>query len=581
MDRQRWPKVKELFQAALARPPEDRAAFIAEMGNGDEELSRETKRLLDAHEKMDAFIERPAFEVAPELLVADPPSGFIDQTIAHYQVESLLGVGGMGEVYLAQDERLHRKVALKFLPPRFTKDPILNQRFRQEAQTVSALNHPNIVTIHEIGEVDGIQFMATEFVDGKTLRQRMDEAPVPLPEALEIAIQIASALSAAHGAGVVHRDIKPENIMLRADGYVKVLDFGIAKLTESQQSKSPAGATPGLAHTQEGTTVGTPFYMSPEQARNEKLDARTDLWSVGVILFEMVAGERPFSGATSADVIARVLQNDPPPLDRSAPGQLRRIIARALAKDKEKRYQSANDLRRDLQKVRDKSGSFIRHGWRSAALAALVVATGSSALWFWNRAPTPSSADKQSIAVLPFQNLSHEPDHSYLPEAMQGEILACLTKIGDLKVISRSSTQRYQSAPDNLREIGQQLGVANILEGSVQRMANDVRINVQLINAATGEHVWAHTYERTIENLFTVEREVAQTVADSLKINLRPAQRAKVETPPTKNAEAYDLFLRGVYELDRAWIEEASSSGTATKAADYFRQAIAIDPEFS
>ncbi len=355
MQPERWQQIDRLFHLALEQERGQRAVFLARACAGDKALQSEVEELISSHEQAESFIETPASDLAAELLAKGQAGLNVGEVIGPYQIASVLGIGGMGEVYLAQDTRLGRKVALKLLPPQFTIDPERVRRFEQEARTASALNHPNIVTIHEIGRTNGAQFIVTEFVDGRTLRQRMTETRFSLPEALDVAIQVAGALEAAHAAGIVHRDIKPENIMLRADGYVKVLDFGLAKLTERQDFASDSeGATRKLVKTNPGMVIGTVQYMSPEQARGKEVDARTDIWSLGVVLYEMVTGRVPFEGETPSHVIVSLMEHELPSLTRylGVPGELDRIVTKALRKKKEQRYQTTADLALDLKSLK-------------------------------------------------------------------------------------------------------------------------------------------------------------------------------------------------------------------------------------
>src|SRR6187399_1280798 len=338
MKPERWEQINDLFQSAVERAPEDRAAFLEEACRGDEALWREVKSLIACYEPAQGFIESSAFEVAPELLADARPGAMVGESIGHYRVECLIGVGGMGEVYLARDERLGREVALKFLPEQLIADKIQLSRFKTEARSASALNHPNILTVYEIGAEGDRQFIATEFIEGMTLRASLACGRMNLHAALEIAVQVASALAAAHETGVVHRDIKPENIMLRPDGYAKVLDFGIAKLTEQRPASDhyEVGAT-ALLETRPGLVLGTGQYMSPEQTRGQKVDARSDVWSLGVVLYEMLGGSPPFRGETPSDCIASILTKEPPPLSDilpDVPMKLEAILQKALRKDR-------------------------------------------------------------------------------------------------------------------------------------------------------------------------------------------------------------------------------------------------------
>src|SRR5213596_872984 len=353
MKAERWEKVIDLFQSALERAPEERAAFLDEACHDDEGMRREVESLLTSHERAENFIEVPAFKVAPELATNDSADALVGKLLGHYRIESLIGVGGMGEVYLARDERLGRKAALKLLPDSLTIDEAQLSRFKNEARTASALNHPNILTVYEIGAEGNVQFIATEFIEGITLRAALASGRMSAHRALEIAVQVASALAAAHDAGVVHRDIKPENIMLRPDGYVKVLDFGIAKLAEqSRASDDDMAGTTGLLQTRPGLVLGTARYMSPEQARGQKVDARSDIWSLGVVLYEMVGGSPPFPGETPSDCIASILTTEPPPLSGVLPDvplKLESILQKALRKNSDERYQTIKEMLDDLR----------------------------------------------------------------------------------------------------------------------------------------------------------------------------------------------------------------------------------------
>ena len=352
MKPEHWQQIKMLLQSALERDPDQRSAFLTAACAGDESLRKEVESLIISHDQAGAFIENPAFEVMADSLADNQAESLIGQTLGHYMIREQLGAGGMGEVYLAQDTRLDRKVALKLLPAFFTTEDERVRRFEQEARAASALNHPNILTIYEIGQIDSRRFIATEFIEGETLRQRMAQTPIKIVDALDAAAQVASALAVAHHAGIAHRDIKPENIMLRQDGFVKVVDFGVAKLTEPKTGESEAVT---LLNTKQGTVIGTAHYMSPEQARGLQIDTRTDIWSLGVVLYEMIGGRVPFEGTTSSDVIASILNQEPNPLARysaDVPIEIEWIVKKALRKDREERYQTAKELLTDLKNLK-------------------------------------------------------------------------------------------------------------------------------------------------------------------------------------------------------------------------------------
>jgi serine/threonine-protein kinase len=494
----------------------------------------------------------------------------------------------MGEVYLARDESLGRKVALKFLPERLTADATQLERLKTEARAASALNHPNILTVYEIGAVGNRHFIATEFIEGITLRASLAGGKMNLHDALNIAVQVASALAAAHETGVVHRDIKPENIMLRPDGYVKVLDFGIAELTEQPPASGLHGVetTTGLQARPE-LVLGTARYMSPEQARGQIVDARTDIWSLGAVLYEMTAGVAPFAGETPSDCIASILKAEPPPLSdlmQDVPVKLLSTLQKALRKDREERYQTINEMLADLRSLkgdleaeasRPIFGKIKRH--RQAALftlAAMILAAAAFTYSYYFRAPT-RLANEKSIAVLPFADLSQARDQEYFCDGIQEEILTRLSKIRDLKVISRTSTQRFKSAPKNLPDIAKQLGVANILEGTVQKADNQVRVHVQLISARNDSHLWAEKYDRKLTDVFGVESEIAKAIADTLQARLSGSEQRAIATKPTENAEAHQLYLKGTFFSNKR------TGPDLRTAIDYFNAAIGKDPNYA
>jgi len=591
MKAERWKQVTDLFQSAVERAPERRAAFLDEACHGDEGLRREVGSLLTSYERAENFIEVPAFEVAPELVTNDRAGALVGKLIGHYRIESLIGVGGMGEVVLARDEQRGRKAALKLLPEHLTADEAQLSRFKAEARTASALNHPNILTVYEIGSEGNVRFIATEFIEGVTLRPLLADEKTNLRTALEIAVQVASALTAAHEAGVVHRDIKPENIMLRPDGYVKVLDFGIAKLTEEGPAREhhELATTSGL-QTRPGLVLGTGRYMSPEQARGQKVDARSDIWSLGVVLYEMVVGIPPFLGETPSDCIASILTKELPPLSGVLPDvplKLEEILQKALRKDRDERYQTARELLGDLHTLKGelelagpaRAGVIVRQIKRHKrgvllTLAVAILAAGAFAYAFFFVAPPPPPNEK-SIAVLPFENLSEEKSSAYFADGIQDEILTRLSKIADLKVISRTSTQRYTHTSQSPSQIAHQLGVANLLEGSVQRTNDQVRVNVQFITAANDTHLWAETYDRKLTDIFVVESDIATTIAKTLQARLTGAEKTAIAKRPTANPEAYELYLKGRFFWNKR------TAADLRKAIEYFNQALDKDPGYA
>jgi len=589
MKPERWQLVNDLFQSATERAPESREAFLDEACGDDEGLRRELKSLITSHERTQTFIESPAFEVAPELLTNDRAGVRVGEMIGHYRIESFIGSGGMGEVYLASDTTAGRKAALKLLPMHFTGDAERLRRFQQESRAVVALNHPNIVTVYEIGEDRSIRYIASELIEGGTLRQRLKRGTLELSEAVEVAIQVASALAAAHAAGIVHRDIKPENIMLRPDGYVKVLDFGIAKLAEPEVT-IPLEEALLLDQTKLGSVLGTVRYMSPEQARGASIGEESDIWSLGAVLYEMVTGNAPFMGDTASEVTTSILEREPLPLTnyiKQAPVELQQIITKSLSKDPTQRYQSAGEMLQALRGLRRKldlkdelerkTPSWL--GWaRSPAGLALLIVVAVFAFvvpFVWRRDRPTSLPPEKSIAVLPFENLSEEKSNAYFADGIQDEILTRLSKIADLKVISRTSTQRYKNTSQKLSEIANQLGVVNLLEGSVQKTNDQVRVNVQLIRAPNDSHLWAETFDRKLTDIFAVESDIATTIAKTLQARLTGAEKTAIAKQPTANPEAYELYLKGRFFWNKR------TAADLRKAIEYFNQALDKDPGYA
>jgi serine/threonine-protein kinase len=498
--------------------------------------------------------------------------------LGRYEIRSPLGAGGMGEVYLADDTRLRRKVALKVLPEAIAADTDRLLRFEREAFAASALNHPNILTIFEFGVENSTHFLAAEFVDGESLRERMNRSTVTLTETLEIGIQIASALQAAHGAGIIHRDIKPDNVMIRADGYVKVLDFGLAKLSEPGALATgfisdPEAQTRMQLQTQAGMIMGTVAYMSPEQARGQAVDRRTDVWSLGCVLYEMLTRQQPFRGETIADALANIIHREPAPLltlRQDANAELERIINLTLAKDMDERYQTAKDVLADLKQLQ-KRLEFEAELERSSS-SSIKTESQTQVI----RAPTtPETTTRNSIAVLPFSNLSADPDNEYFCDGLAEELLNALAKIDHLKVAARTSAFSFKGKNANVSEIGQKLSVKTVLEGSVRRSGNRLRITVQLVNASDGYHLWSERYDREMQDIFDVQDEITLAILDALKLKLFNDEKVALLKRYTDNPEAYQLYLQGRYCYNKYTPEYFQ------KGIEYFEQAIELEPEYA
>jgi len=480
--------------------------------------------------------------------------------LGRYEIRSKIGEGGMGEVYLAQDTKLARRVALKILPQEFVADKDRMRRFVSEARSVSALNHPNIITIYEIGETKGTHYIATEYIEGETLQTRLKRESLSLKSALEIALQVASALDAAHRAGVVHRDIKPDNVMVRQDGIVKVLDFGIAKLTATESSDVDTEAVTRVQmKTRVGMILGTAAYMSPEQARGLETDARTDIWSFGCVLYEMLTREKPFQGETMTDVLANIVYREPASIvarRKEAPPELERIVAKTVSKNKDERYQSAKELFDDLKQLETRM---------------LVDAELTR-----SRESIPAQpAFRNSIAVLPFANISAEKDNDYFSEGLTEEIIMHLSKLQMLKVVALGSAMRYVKEGKTHKEAADDLGVQYLLEGSVRRQGKNLRITAQLIDAMHEVYLWAETYRGTIEDIFEIQEKVAVEIVQTLQLRLSPDEKQILRKRFTENTEAYQLYLQG-----RFFWNKRSEEGLKT-AIKYFEQAIEKDPQYA
>lgn len=488
------------------------------------------------------------------------------KTLGRYEICSQLGAGGMGEVYLAHDPKLDRKVALKILPAGVV-DPKAGDRVRrfvQEAKAASALNHPNILTIYEIDEIDSEQFIATEFIDGETLRSRIRSSKIKPAEALDIGIQVANALCAAHSVGIIHRDIKPDNIMLRRDGIVKVLDFGLAKLTRERLNTATDSLAPtqNMINTDVGIVLGTAHYMSPEQSRGFEVDVRTDIWSLGCVLYEMIAGRQPFHGPTTVDVMSGIVSREPEPLLShlpEGPRELERVILRALRKDREERYQTMIDLLTELRDLKREVETQPQRVLSSRLSAEISTET----------------IPEKSIAVLYFENMNSEPDSDYFCAGMTEDIITDLSKIRELKVVSRTDVLPFRNKEVNTRQVGDALRVNYILEGSVRKAGNRIRITAQLISVRDGYHLWAERFDRMIEDIFDLQNEVSEKIVDALKISLTDTERKLLTQKPTDDLRAYDFYMRG-----RELLYLKGRRNTET-AIEMFQNAIAIDPQFA
>ncbi len=558
-------------------------------------------------------------------------------SIAHYKIISSIGAGGMGEVYLAQDSKLERQVALKVLLEEVAGDEDRVKRFVQEAKAASALNHPNILTVYEIGEFEHTRYIATELIKGETLRDRLGREPMTLREILDVAMQVAAALNAAHNAGIVHRDIKPENIMLRDDGIVKVLDFGLAKLVATASgSVESEDATRAQVNTRPGVVMGTVHYMSPEQARGKETDVRCDVWSLGVVMYEMLTKKTPFAGETANDSIAAILTKEPPPLDEATPSELRRIVRKSLQKQTDERYQTVKDLLLDVKNIKRElefseelershvpqstgssnvgtaqlsenasamlsgfgestvsgqnaatqnvttSSSSLEYAVTQAkshklatAVAAVLLVAVISAVGYFGFLSKGSAGQISSIAVMPFVNESGNSDIEYLSDGMTETLISSLSNIPNLSVKARSTVFYYKGKETSAKKIGEELKVQAVLFGRVSQRGDDLKLSLELVNTETQDVIWSEQYNRKQSDLVSLQSEIAKTVSNKLRLKLTATEQERVSKTNTTSSEAQQLYLKGRFHWNKRNIADFQ------KAREYFQQAIAADPNYA
>ncbi len=594
-----------------------RAAYLTEACGTDDGLRREVETMLaalqSAEDSDSGFLETPPGQLAAAVAAAQPGQLRSGETLGHFEIETLLGCGGMGEVYLARDQHLQRQVALKVLRAGFTHDPARVRRFEQEARAASALNHPNIAMVFDLGTTARGHFIAMEYVEGQTLRARLKAGKLSLDTALDIALQLATALDAAHQAGVIHRDIKPENLMLRPDGYLKVLDFGLAKLTEGRAAPDKRSTDSTRTGTAPGTVMGTISYMSPEQARGQEVDARSDLFSLGVVLYELATGQLPFEGATPSDVLAAILKSEPPALTEhipAAPAEFQRIISLALCKGRDARYQTAaallNELRELKRNLSEQSEDSATTGPRKAIAKTSTIAatpTQSSAeyvvneikrhklaatvvllvlllsvaayLYVARNSRAATSAQIKSLAVLPLVNVSGAPEQEYFSDGLTEALITDLAGLGGLRVISRTSAMQYKGARKALPQVARELNVEAVLEGSVTRVGDRVRITAQLIHAPSETPLWAHSYERDVHDVLALQREVARDIATNISLKLSPEEQRHLADARPVNPAAYEAYLQGRYYWNKR------TAAGLDKAIAYFQEALRSAPDYA
>ena len=620
MTSEQWQRIKHLFEAALDHPYSERDAFLIEACPEDDEVRAEVQSLLSAHDRDTEFMNRPLGNLLPD----EKPILVTGQRLANYEVMDQLGKGGMGEVYLALDLRLGRRVALKLLPSAYTNDADHVRRLEQEARAASALNHPNIVTIHEIGDADSLHFMATEFVEGVTLRQRMANTQLNLREIVDVSLQVASALRAAHEAGIVHRDIKPENVMLRSDGVVKVLDFGLAKLTENEESPastlSPRHPV-SLSVTSPGVIMGTVMYMSPEQARGGSVDARTDVWSLGVILYEMVSGNAPFTGETHREVIASILENDFPPLGPDIPREVKQIIARALTKDPAARYENATELANDLKSLKEelevqarlerRSGSeddeprarrigfdterfspTVTAGsrltsrnvkdlfWQNRIFAgAILLLLTGAVVWAYiatdrGKSNQPSAA-KKSIAVLPLKPINSSVRDQIYEVGIADALIRRLSELNGFVVRQLTATSQYTEIAQDPITAGKEQQVDYVLDSSYRLEGDKIHVDANLINIVSGQIEAKYSVQGITSDGLRMQDAIASEIGNKLLTQFATSSNRRTLRRGTTNEEAYRFYLQGMYLANNRNLEDAR------KAVAALEQAVSLDPDYA
>jgi eukaryotic-like serine/threonine-protein kinase len=513
----------------------------------------------------------------------------IGQTISHYRIVEQLGAGGMGVVFKAQDSRLERAVALKFLPEKLAQEPQALERFRREARAASALNHPGICTIYDIGEQDGQAFIAMEFIDGETLRNHIHGKPLPLDEILELGIQIAEALEAAHAEGIIHRDVKPANIFVTKRGRAKVLDFGLAKLVPKGVASAEAESGGELSDSNSivGIISGTPSYMSPEQVRGDPLDSRTDIFSLGLVLYEMATGRQAFGGGTGGVIIEAVLTRPPVSvrsINPAMPARLEEIIDKALHKDREQRYQHAADILAELQRLKRDIDSDCRDrdGDTKSVLTSTSPSSSSSNAGTHSathqtgafRAPRVAK-NIGSIAVLPFENLSRDPENDYLSDGITGSLINILATVPKLRVMAQSTVFRFKGREIDPQAVGRDLNVRAVLTGRVMQSGGALRIGAELVDVATGSRLWGAQYDRKPGDIFMIQDEISNEISGKLRLQLTGAQKRRLTRHHTEDCEAYQIYLKGRHHWNR-WTEEGFY-----KAIEYFQKAVEKDPGYA
>jgi serine/threonine-protein kinase len=574
MSQDYWQRVEEIFHSALERAPDQRKAFLDGACGGDADLRKQVETLLSDHQRVGSFLEGNALKDLTPALEAD--GSLIGREFGSYRIMSLLGSGGMGTVYQAIDTKFNRSVAVKFLSEDLA-DAVARRRFQREAQLASSLNHPHILTVYDIGELESHQYLVMEFVDGGTLVDWARSAKRTWVQIVELLTGVADGLAAAHAAGILHRDIKPANILVAKNGYAKLADFGLAKLDEGSQGDETQLTD---KRTGAGVVIGTIPYMSPEQASGKPLDSRSDIFSFGTVLYELLAGRKPFAGSTDLEVLQKVIHETAAPLGDDIPPTLRSVVEKALEKDPDRRYQSTRELVIDLRRLARQSGETTAASRRSVsatwlwAATGAVLLTGSIAVWrFW---PQPRAAQIRSIAVLPFRNLSGDPNQEFFSDGATEELIANLGQLHAFeKVVSPTSTRRYKGTTKALPEIGRELGVEGIIGGSIERSSNRIRIRAELTQASTNAQLWSREYDRQGGDLLSLEAEVAAAIAQEVRLQITPQESARLTRARRISPAAQDEYLLGHYHASKLGAQDLK------EAIAHFDRATQLQPDYA
>jgi serine/threonine-protein kinase len=579
---ERWRQIEHLYHAALELRLAGREAFLDEACAGDEELRREVVSLIASHNLAETFISAPPEDVVAALVAEQQSGSMSGRTLGHYQLDSLLGAGGMGEVWRARDTRLDRAVAVKILPEHLADNPEALRRFEREAKAVAALSHPNILSIFDFGAERGVSYAVMELLDGGNLREYLNRGEPGWRRTAWIGAAVAEGLAAAHDKGIIHRDLKPENIFLTRDGQIKVLDFGIARVKQVVTAESETRTA--TATTKPGAVIGTIAYMSPEQARGQVADAPSDLFSLGVVLYELLSGQRPFERATTTETLAAILRDEPPPLGelkKEIPEALENVIGRCLEKRPEDRYQSARDLAVDLKAVLGGAGvprsapargKPRPHPARLLAAALVILIMGIAALFYFYGRGRPAI---DSLAVLPLASASADEQTETLSEGITESLINSLSQLPQLKVMAGSTVFTYRGKEVDPRKVGQELKVRAVLTGRVTWRDDGMIIKVELMNVADGSQLWGEQYYRQLSDIQTAQAEIAARVAEKLGLRLTGDEQRRLAKRHTDNPEAHRLYLKARYYFHKYDPE------LQKKEFDYIRQAIDLDPNYA